>query len=189
MNKNDKLITINKYNKLLEEHKQQVKALHKEFRQKLDDEQLNQFFKDELQDIPCLQIKVSEKRNTEDIAEDYYKKQGYDVYRSRINHGYRSIGVEYYWRQYASKITDEDRQMIEKLKACLPKEKFYELAYMVQNKKGCPDLLLHKNNKISFVEVKYNDEAVKFPTIEFYIKYGVKWDISILRVYKNANND
>ena len=64
----------------------------------------------------------------------------------------------------------------------MPPEEFKELAYMVKDKNGTPDLLLIKDNAISFVEVKFNYETVKYSTIEFYIRYGERWPTSILRV-------
>jgi hypothetical protein len=64
---------------------------------------------------------------------------------------------------------------------------FKDLAMMVKDKNGTPDLLLIRNNKISFVEIKYNYETVKPSTVEFYIKYGDKWPTSILRIIRKAN--
>ena len=43
--------------------------------------------------------------------------------------------------------------------------------------------MLIKNNKISFVEVKANNETIKFSTIEFYLKLNNKYPIIRLRSY------
>jgi hypothetical protein len=142
----------------------------------------NQLFHYELSKIPYHEIEVSQKGKAELIAEDYFKKEGYEVYRSKVNGGYRCIGVEFYWQDFASKITAEDRTIIQRLKQLMTPEEFKELAYMVKEKNGTPDLLLIKNNAISFVEVKFNYETVKHSTIEFCIRYGARWPTSILRV-------
>ena len=64
---------------------------------------------------------------------------------------------------------------------------FNDLAMMVKDKNGTPDLLLIRNNKISFVEIKCNYETVKPSTVEFYIKYGDKWPTLILRIIRKVN--
>ena len=56
---------------------------------------------------------------------------------------------------------------------------------MVKEKSGTPDLMLIIGDHIRFVEVKYNYEAVKPSTIEFFIKYGDKWPTSILRIIRD----
>ncbi|MCE5212377.1 MAG: hypothetical protein LLG40_12575 [Deltaproteobacteria bacterium] len=142
----------------------------------------HQLFQYELSRIPYHEIEVSQKGKAEQIAEDYFKQKGYEVYRSKVNGGYRCIGVEFYWQEFASKITVEDRLIIQRLKQLMSKEEFKELAYMVKDKNGTPDLLLIKNNAISFVEVKFNYETIKHSTIEFYVRYGERWPTSILRV-------
>lgn len=144
----------------------------------------NQLFHYELSRIPYYEIQVTKKGKAETIAEEYFKIKGYEVYRSRVNGGYRCIGVEFYWQDFSSKITDEDKKLIKRLKNLMPPEEFKELAYMVKDKNGTPDLLLVKEEKISFVEVKFNYETVKSSTIEFYIRYGGRWPTSILRVLR-----
>jgi hypothetical protein len=120
----------------------------------------NQLFHYELSKIPYYEIEITQKGKAESIAEEYYKERGYEVYRSKVNGGYRSIGVEFYWQNFASKITEEDRALIEKLKLLMSPMEFQELAYMVKEKNGTPDLLLIKDDKISFVEIKFNYETV-----------------------------
>ncbi len=144
----------------------------------------NQLFYYELSKIPYKELEVFERGRAESIAERLFNERGYEVYRSRIKGGYRTIGVEFYWRDFASQVTEEDRELIRKLKSLMSPNEFKELAYMVQDKSGTPDLLLIKDEKISFVEVKFNYETVKHSTVEFYIKYGQKWPISILRVIR-----
>jgi len=145
---------------------------------------VNQQFHYELSRIPYHEIEVPQNAKAEQIAEEYYKEQGYEVYRSRVNGGYRSIGVEFYWQDFASRITEQDRSLIEKLKTLMTPAQFRELAYMVKEKNGTPDMLLIKENSISFVEVKFNYETVKHSTVEFYIRYGEQWPTSILRVIR-----
>jgi len=144
----------------------------------------NQLFHYELSRIPYSELVVSEKGKAESIAEEYYRKKGFQVYRSRINNGYRCIGVEFYWEEYKSKILETDRKLIQILRDLLPPKEFEELAIMVQEKNGTPDLLLIKNDKISFVEVKYNYETVKSSTVEFFLRYAHKWPIAILRIVR-----
>ena len=144
----------------------------------------NQIFHYELSKIPYFELEVQEKGKAELIAERYFIQKGYEVYRSKINGGYRSIGVEFYWQNFATKITEDDKVLIQKLKSLMSYEEFRELAFMVKEKNGTPDLLLIKDNRISFVEVKYNYEAVKPSTVEFFIKCGDRWPISILRVIR-----
>ena len=138
----------------------------------------------ELNNLPEEKIRVFDTRGAEYIAEEYFESQGYSVYRSRVKDGYRSVGVEFYWPQYKDKITKKDREMIEKLKSIMSYEDFYEFAYIVKDKRGTPDLLLIKDDKISFVEVKCNYETIKDPTIEFFIRYKDKWPLKVLRVIK-----
>ena len=144
----------------------------------------NQLFHYELSRIPYREIEVDIKGKAELIAELYYRGKGYEVYHSKVNGGYRSIGVEFYWQDFADKITVDDRALITKLKLLMSEAEFKELAHMVKDKNGTPDLLLIKNNAISFVEVKFNYETVKHSTIEFYIKYGECWPTSILRIIR-----
>ena len=144
----------------------------------------NQLFHYELSRIPYSEIAVTKKGKAESIAEEYYKEKGYEVYRSRVNGGYRCIGVEFYWQSFLSKITEDDRALISRLKHLMLPKEFKELAYMVKEKNGTPDLLLIKDDKISFVEVKFNYETVKHSTVEFYIRYGDRWPTSILRVLR-----
>ena len=144
----------------------------------------NQLFHYELSQIPYFEIEVAEKGKAEIIAERYYRQKGYEVYRSNVNGGYRSIGVEFYWKKFSTKITEEDRLLIQKLKSLMSPENFRELAFAVKDKHGTPDLLLLKDNKISFVEVKYNYETVKPSTIEFFIRYGKRWPTSIIRIIR-----
>ena len=144
----------------------------------------NQLFHYELSKIPYFEIEVAEKGKAELIAERYYRQKGYEVYRSKVNGGYRSIGVEFYWQDFATKITEEDRLLIQKLKSLMSPDDFRDLAYMVKDKHGTPDLLLIKDDQISFVEVKYNYETVKPPTIEFFIRYGKRWPTSIIRIIR-----
>jgi hypothetical protein len=146
----------------------------------------NQLFHYELSRIPYSEIVVTQKGKAETIAEGYYQNKGFAVYRSRINNGYRAIGAEFYWNEYKDKISDEDRKLIDLLRVILSPDDFEELANMVQYKNGTPDLLLIKNDQISFVEVKFNYETVKPSTVEFFLKYENKWPISILRIVRKA---
>ena len=144
----------------------------------------NQLFHYELSRIPYSEIAVTQKGKAESIAEEYYKERGYEVYRSKVNDGYRCIGVEFYWQSFSSKITEDDRVLIKRLQHLMSPTEFKELAYMVKEKNGTPDLLLIKDEKISFVEVKFNYETVKHSTVEFYIRCGDRWPTSILRVLR-----
>ena len=146
----------------------------------------NQLFYYVLSQIPYSELEVSKKGKAETIAEEYYREKGFQVYRSRINNGYRCIGVEFYWKEYKSKISESDQRLIHLLKGLLSPQEFKELAMMVQEKNGTPDLLLFKDDKISFVEIKFNYETVKASTVEFYLKYGHKWPISILRIVRKT---
>lgn len=146
----------------------------------------SQLFHYELSRIPYSELAVSEKGKAESIAEEYYRKKGFQVYRSRVNDGYRCIGVEFYWKEHESKISESDRKLIQLLRAILSPQEFEDLAMMVQEKNGTPDLLLIIDNKISFVEIKFNYETVKSSTVEFFLRYGHKWPISILRIIRNT---
>ena len=147
-------------------------------------EDFEQIFYHELSRIPNEELVTAIEGKAEDIAEKHYRDLGFKVYRSRVCGGYRAIGVEYYWSEYADKISEEDRGMIAELKTLLPINHFQELAYLVKEKSGTPDLLLVRDGKIAFVEVKYNYETVKAPTIYFWLKYGDRWPTKILRVVR-----
>ncbi len=122
------------------------------------------------------------KRKAEDIAEKFYTRKGYTVLRSKVKDGYRIIGVEFYWREYKDKLTSKDKKMVSIIKSVTSSQEFKELAYLFRDKNGCPDLMLIKKGSIKFVEVKSNNEEVKTPTIEFFIKLNNKYDLEILRI-------
>jgi len=147
----------------------------------------NQLFHYELSKIPYSEMVVLVNGKAEDIAEEHYRKEGFQVYRSRIKYGYRSIGVEFYWQEYKEKLSSLDRDLITLLKSIMSPNDFRDLAMIVQIKSGTPDLLLIKNDKISFVEVKFNHELVKPSTVEFFLKYGGRWPISIIRIIRKTN--
>ena len=149
-------------------------------------ERYHNLIEKEFKKIKDTVIKSSSKESSEDIAEDYFKKLGYDVFRSKVKSGYRIIGIEYYWniKKYIDKLTDTDKKIIKIIKSVTTPTKFKELAYLFKDKNGCPDLMLIKNNKIKFVEVKTNNEEVKTPTIEFFIKLNNKYPLEILRIKK-----
>jgi Holliday junction resolvase-like predicted endonuclease len=172
MGRNKKTITIDR-DKFSSMEKSEKLTLFSDFQQ---------LFYYELSNIPYYEIETNQKDKAELIAEKYFKEKGYEVYRSKVNGGYRCIGVEFYWQSFVSKITEEDKRLIARLKTLMPPLEFKELAYMVREKNGTPDLLLIKDNRISFVEVKFNYETVKHSTVEFYIRYGERWPMSILRV-------
>jgi len=79
-----------------------------------------------------------------------------------------------------------DRDLIGLLKGIMSNTDFEELAMMVEQKNGTSDLLLIKNKRIEFVKVKYNYETLKASTVEFYLRHGDKWPISILRIISKA---
>jgi len=143
-----------------------------------------QLFHYELSKIPYREIEVARKGKAELIAMEYYKAKGYDVYRSKVNGGYRCIGVEFYWQDFLSKITVKDMLLIQKLKNLMSASEFEELAYLVRDKNGTPDLLLIKDDQITFVEVKFNYETVKHSTVEFFVRVGQRWPVSILRIIR-----
>ena len=147
----------------------------------------NELFFYELSKIPYFELRLPIKAKAEDIAEQYFKIKGYEVLRSRVKNGYRCIGVEFYWKQYQTKLSTSDKQTVQQLKLILSPEDFKELALAVKIKNGTPDLLLIKDNKISFVEVKHNHEAIKPSTVEFFLRYGEKWTVSILRIITKEN--
>ena len=126
-------------------------------------------------------------KKAEDIAEKYYRKRGYTVLRSKVKGGYRVIGVEFYWQEYTDKLSPTDKKIINIIKSVTLPNVFKELAYLFKNKNGCPDLMLISNGKIKFVEVKSNNEEIKTPTIEFFIKLNDDYDLEILRI-KNDNH-
>jgi Holliday junction resolvase-like predicted endonuclease len=142
-------------------------------------------FTSELAKIPKDKIYRQKTAKPEELAKEYYSSKGYEVFSSRIRDGYRSIGAEFYWRGFVGKRVESDLYLLNKLKQILSPEEFLELANTIKTKNGTPDLLLIKDNKISFVEVKHNSEEVKLPTVEFFIKYSDRWQISILRVLTN----
>jgi hypothetical protein len=72
----------------------------------------NQLFHYELSRIPYSELAVSEWGKAESIAEEHYRQKGFQAYRSRVNDGYRCIGVEFYWKEYESKISETDRKLI-----------------------------------------------------------------------------
>lgn len=172
MGRNKKTITVDR-DKFSSMEKSEKLTLFSHFQQ---------LFYYELSRIPYHEIVTNRKEKAELIAEDYFKEKGYEVYRSKVNGGYRCIGVEFYWQSFASKITEEDKKLIVRLKTLMLPAEFKEFAYMVKEKNGTPDLLLIKDNKISFVEVKFNYETVKHSSVEFYIRHGERWPMSILRV-------
>jgi len=39
-------------------------------------------------------------------------------------------------------------------------------------------------NQINFLKMKYNDETVKHSTVEFFIRFGERGPVSILRIMR-----
>jgi Holliday junction resolvase-like predicted endonuclease len=149
-------------------------------------EEFTQLFHHELSKIPYSEITNDTKEKAESVAADYYRKRGFEVHKSRVKNGYRCVGVEFYWKDYKDILSAADKELICRLKGVMSNGDFEEFAMMVEQKNGTPDLLLIKNERIEFVEVKYNYETVKPSTVEFYLRYGDKWPISILRVICKA---
>jgi len=142
----------------------------------------------ELSKIPKHELIVQEVRDAEKTATEHYTREGFKVFSSKINGGYRCIGSEFYWKEFKGRMVGENASIIAALKFALSPEEFEDLAMAVKSKAGTPDLLLLKDKKISFVEVKCNNEVVKDSTVDFFIKYGDKWNISILRVCESGKH-
>ena len=121
----------------------------------------------------------------EDIAVQYYESHGFEVYRSRVKNGYRAICAERFWPEYLDKLTEEDKKMLNKIHAILTDKEFTEISSAIRYKSGTPDLLLVKDGKIRFVEVKSDNETVKSSTVKFFIEHKEKWSVSILRVRRS----
>jgi hypothetical protein len=107
-------------------------------------EDFTQLFHHELSKIPYSEITVETKEKAESVAEDYYRKRGFEVYRSRIKDGYRCIGVEFYWKDYKDKLLAVDRELIGLLRGIMSNTDFEELAMMVEQKKRNPRLATHQ---------------------------------------------
>lgn len=133
--------------------------------------------------IPQQEIHVSSDNKPEDIAEKHFRELGHAVYRSRVSNGYRSIGAEFYWPSFRNKISAEDRAFIDRLRRILEPHALEGFADTVRQKPGTPDLLLIKDDRLSFVEVKANAETVKASTVRFFLRHGHSWPISILRIH------
>ena len=101
----------------------------------------NQLFHYELSQIPYSEHETNELGKAELIAEKLYQSKGFEVYRSRVNDGYRSIGVEFYWQSHVDKITEADRELISKLKGLMNPDEFRSLAYLLKDKEASPKLL------------------------------------------------
>ena len=84
----------------------------------------NELFHHTLSKIPYSEIQTTQGGKAELIAEELFEKSGFEVHRSRVNNGYRCIGVEYYWQKYKDKISNSDKALIAKLKKILSKEDF-----------------------------------------------------------------
>ena len=145
----------------------------------------NNLIEKELKKIKENVLKSTSKDSGENIAEKYFKKQSYDVFRSKVKSGYRIIGVEYYWKEYKDSLNSQDLKIIKTIKSITSPTEFRKLAYLFKDKNGCPDLMLIKDHKIKFVEVKTNNEEVKISTIEFFIKMNKKYPLEILRIKKS----
>ena len=147
-------------------------------------EAASQVFNYTLEQIPVVEVEAVLNRKAEIQAKVYCEQKGFEVYTSKTNGGYRSIGTEFYWQEFKECISDNDKLMIDKLKQILSPEDFKDLAFAVRDKNGTPDFLLIKNGKLMFAEVKYGYETVKTSTIKFFLLYGDKWSVIILRVVK-----
>ena len=133
--------------------------------------------------IPETVLRVKALKKVEDLAEAYYQLQDFEVYRSRVVNGYRSMGVALYWTEFANKLSPRDAKLLVYLR---DRDDFETLAWAVKDKNGTPDFLLLRDKEMQFVEVKSNNETVKTSTVEFFIKYGHLWPISILRIVKEC---
>ena len=176
---------MNRYSNEIKPNEEQLLNMSSiEKLQLIDD--YNQIFHYELSRIPYSELVATEKGDAVSIAEAFYLKEGYEVYRSRINNGYRSIILELYGEGYKNTLSEPDERLMQILKGLMSPDEFKEFATMIHETNRTPDLLLIKNNKISFAEVKDNHDTIKSSTVEFYLKYGHKWPISILRVIRKT---
>ena len=132
--------------------------------------------------IPEIVIYTSSKEKSEKLVKKHFEKRGYLVFNGTI-HGYRVIG----WPGYWDSLKTREKRALDTIKSILPSEDFEKLAKMIVDKNGCPDLMIIKDKKIEFVEVKSNNETVKPVTVEFFIKLKEKYPISIVRVIKKKN--
>lgn len=143
----------------------------------------NELYNSKLQLIPEKTLHTNSKVKSEKFVKKHFEKMGYIVLNGTI-HGYRVIG----WPDHWWHLKGQEKKALKTIQSILSSEEFDELAKMIVDKNGCPDLMIIKNRKIEFIEVKSNNETVKPVTIEFLIKLKEKYPISIIRVIKKANN-
>lgn len=113
---------------------------------------------------------------SEDVAAQHFSQLGFHVFHSRVRDGYRSlIDAAVHWHKLGAK----DRKMVTLIRSSIPLDEYVLLVKAIRDKVGTPDLLLLKDNKLSFVEVKEKYELVKPCTIRFYLLYHHLWPISV----------
>lgn len=115
----------------------------------------------------------------EDVGDKHFTEQGFQVFHSHAKNGYRCI-VD--WAVNFHRYSPKAKAIVNAIHTALPANEFALLVNAVRDKTGTPDLLLLKDKRVSFVEVKNGREEVKPCTIKFYIRYSHLWPLTLLRV-------
>lgn len=108
-------------------------------------------------DINYLQIKDP----CHDNVYLYYRDKGYTVYKGNVFE-YRGIS-NCYWNVKTTGRTDS---IVKHIQKTVNNDQLYkELQLLFYKKKGLPDLMLIKDNQISFIEVKINRDGISYEQI------------------------
>ncbi len=96
----------------------------------------------------------------EKIAKRYFEKQGYEVFRGMMILG-REYSMNYGYENVRKKYERLERILYKELRL-----KLLLIRGMLKEKKGIPDFFLYKRNRMLFVEVKLEHEALRNNQIE-----------------------
>lgn len=140
----------------------------------------NKIFNEFKKELPEENIYTNTTMKPEDFAVKYYEKKGFKVYKSKVDDGYRG--------QWGWPLSRKQQIINKNIHGALKIGKEYS-TFMgaISIKNGCADLILIKDGKIYFKEVKANNEAIKPATLEFYIRLKGKFPLSIFRVRKGQD--
>ena len=118
--------------------------------------------------LPTDELRVVSKLSTEEIAVLHFRGTSWDVCR---NHK-------------SSEWTDEDKAALKRLSR---RRDYFKLKDAYDNPDLLPTLLLTRDDaEIRFVEVTEGSEDVDADVVEFYIRYGSVWPVSVLEVVKKG---
>ena len=107
---------------------------------------------------------------SEKLARNYFKKQGFEVWRGSFLHFIDN-------NEYFSYHRDKYDALVQEIRQRIGQKKFLQLYLFLRANAGIPDFVMRKNAEFFFAEIKLNNESIKknqIRTISFLNDLGLK---------------